>query len=107
MNQKIPKAPSHLEKAGKSFWRRIMAEFAVQDPHHLELLTQACRCLDRIEQARSEVATAGAYYQDRFFQPKPHPGLAVERDQRVLFCRLLREMALDIAPPESRPPARY
>jgi hypothetical protein len=45
--------------------------------------------------------------QDPVREIRPHPGVAVERDQKALLARLLREMNLDVdapAEPYSHPP---
>ena len=104
------KPPSHLKAKGpgRRFWAEVHTQFDVVDPHHLELLGQACGCLDAIKRAQEEIKTAGHYFKDRFGQPKAHPAYAVIKDCRVLFARLLRELRLDIeSPPESRPPRLY
>lgn len=52
------------------------------------------------------VEKEGPTYEDRFGQPKAHPAVAIERKARGEFRLLLRELALDVAPPnENRAPA--
>ena len=104
------KAPNHLKPKGpgRRFWAEVHNQFAVVDCHHLELLSQACSCLDAIKRAQEEIEAAGHYFQDRFGQPKAHPAYQVIKDSRVLFSRLLRELRLDVEPPpESRAPRLY
>lgn len=102
-----PKPPKHLRAATAAWWKAVAAEYTLE-PHHLRLLTLAAEAWDRCEEARETLAAEGAYFKDRFGQPKAHPALAVERDSRIAFARLLRELGLDLEPPESRPPAlRY
>jgi hypothetical protein len=45
-------------------------------------------------------------YVDRFQQPRARPEISIERDSRIAFARLVRELALDLAPPDEpgRPP---
>jgi hypothetical protein len=71
----------------------------------LRLLTLAAEAWDRGEAARRAIAKHGMIYQDRFGQPRQRPECAIERDSRIGFARLLRELDLDVAPPDSRPPA--
>lgn len=99
-----PAPPSHLRRGTKAFWRQVVADF-VLEPHHRQLLTSAAEAWDRVQEARETIAAEGAYYTDRFGQPKPHPALGVERDNRIAFARLMRELDLDAEPaPDPRPP---
>lgn len=100
--------PRHLRKATKAWWKSVVTEWEL-DEHHVRLLTLACEAWDRAEEARETLARVGTFYRDRFHQPKPHPAVAIERDGRIAFARLLRELDLDhVTPPEApRPPARH
>jgi len=83
----------------------VSAEYELED-HHLRLLTLAAEAWDRTQQAREALEEHGLTYLDRFDQPRSRPEVAIERDSRIAFARLLRELALDIeAPPDAaRPP---
>ena len=101
--------PTYLRPTTRKWWRNVVGEWEL-DEHHRRLLTLACESWDRGQQARGVLKRKGAYYVDRFGQPKDHPAVAVERDARIAFARLLRELDLDTQPPpeSSRPPrARY
>ena len=103
-NQQRP--PKHLSADGKAFWKRVYADFELE-PHHVKLLTAAAECLDRCSQAREAVTRDGLFFKTRSGQIRPHPALGIERDQKTLLARLLRELNLDIdspAEPYSRPP---
>ena len=104
---KVPRAATHLQNDGKKFWKQVLTEFQLQDPHHLKILQSACSCLDRIVQAREEIKKEGPYILDRFEQKKEHPAQKTERDNKVLFARLVRELQLDIPPEDPRPARQY
>jgi len=107
MKKTYIKAPKTLGRDGRAFWAKIVAGYELQE-HHFRLLEGACQCLDRISTARAEVAKMGEYFIDRWAQPKEHPGLVAERNQKVLFARLMRELCLDgVEAVESRPPRTY
>ena len=75
------------------------------DPHHLRLLALACESWDRSQQAREHLAEHGLTFVDRFGCPKPRPEVGIERDSRIAFARLLRELSLDSDPvPDTRLP---
>ena len=79
-----------------------MRDYALEE-HDVKLLTLACECWDRGVQARQALQLNGLTFNDRLGQPKPRPEIAVERDSRMGFARLLRELSLSVAEPtESR-----
>lgn len=55
--------------------------------------------------ARAVLDAEGAVFLDRYNQPKARPEVAIERDSRVLFARLVRELDLDFHGASDRPPA--
>ena len=99
------KAPRHLRRATRSWWEQIADEYRMES-HHLRLLTLAGEAWDRLSEAREAIAAAGAYYVNKKGEPRSHPALAIERDSRIAFARLLRELNLDPDMPEAyaRPP---
>lgn len=98
-------APLHLRPATRRWWASVVKTWDLE-AHHCRLLTLACEAFDRSEEAREQVAREGLTVLDRFEQVKPHPCAAIERDAKVTFARLLRELDLDVdAPAEAnRPP---
>ena len=97
--------PKHLRNETAAWFTSILDEYELES-HHLKLLTLAAESWDRACQAREAISKHGLTYLDRFQAPRSRPEVAVERDSRLAFARLLRELSLDVAPPaESRPPA--
>ncbi len=106
MSNKLPTAPSHLQSPTRKWWRGVVTDYELQ-PHHLRLLTLAAEAWDRCQQARAVLDTQGLTFTDKHGQPRARPEVAIERDSRIAFARLLRELSLDVEPPaESRPPRR-
>lgn len=100
----IPRPPRHLSTATTKWFRSVVADFDLAD-HHLHLLTLACEARDRAEQARIILEKEGVTILDRFGVPKAHPAVAIERDSRIAFARLLRELGLSDGDAEApRPP---
>ena len=100
------RVPSHLASATKRWYRQVLDDYALE-PHHLRLLTLAAEAWDRCGQARTVLAEQGIVVIDRNGQPKAHPAVAIERDSRIAFARLMRELDLDGEPgPDPRPPRR-
>ena len=99
-------APTHLAASTRAWWRSVMVDYQLEG-HHQHLLTLGCEALDRAEEARKRLAEDGSFYTDRHGAPKVHPAVAVERDARLSYARLLRELDLDGEPgPDPRPPRR-
>jgi phage terminase small subunit len=104
MKQK--KAPKHLRAETRAWWAHVVADYQLE-PHHEKLLTLCAEAWDRSCEARAAIELEGLFPQNGRTR-KLHPGWALERDSKILFSRLLRELNLDIdAPAEdhSRPPA--
>jgi phage terminase small subunit len=101
---KRPSAPKHLALPTRRWWTSVVESWHLEE-HHVRLLTLAAEAWDRAQQARVLVDAEGITVLDRYGVAKCHPAVAVERDSRVVFARLLRELDLDGEPtPESRVP---
>lgn len=100
------RTPKHLQPATATWFESVLADYDLQD-HHVRLLLLAAQAWDRAEDARLAIAEKGLTFDDRFDQPHARPEIAIERDSRIAFARLLRELCLDLEPPaERRPPSR-
>jgi len=93
-----------LKPQTREWVEAVKADYDLE-PHHERLLVLAARAWDRGEEARDKLAEEGLMVSDKWGIPHAHPMIAVERDSRIAFARLLRELALDVSEPaESRPP---
>jgi len=95
-------APSHLRPATAAWWQDVVDEYGLE-PHHERLLTLAAEAWDRCQAAREVIDAQGLTFDDRFDQPKARPEISIERDSRLAFARLLRELALDFEEPAATP----
>ena len=99
-DKEISKPPRHLKTPIKRWWKSVVDGYALE-PHHVRLLTLAAEAWDRCQKIREALQEHGLTYMDRFNQPRSRPEVAIERDSRIAFARLVRELALDIEePPE-------
>lgn len=80
-----------------TWWEQIVGEFALES-HHLRLLQAACEAWDRCQAAREQVASTGLTFIDPGGSIRANPAVAIERDARTLFARLVRELNLDEEP---------
>jgi phage terminase small subunit len=102
MTMKNPRPPSHISKPMKAWWRLTVADFSLE-AHHLRLLELACTAWDRCEQARKAIAENGATFSDDRGNVRARPEVTIERDARIAFARLVRELDLDVdGPPDAR-----
>ena len=100
-------APPHLSPEAAAWWQDVTADYDLS-PHHLRLLQSACEAWDTGQAARRELAAHGGLtFTDASGNIKAHPAVAMQRDARIGFARLVRELDLDTgAPAEApRPPA--
>ena len=101
-----PEPPPHLAPETADWWRGVVDDFELEG-HHLRLLRLACEAWDRTQQARELLDRDGLTIATGDGGLKAHPAVAVERDARMAFTRVLRELDLDAEAPPSRarPPA--
>ena len=91
----------HLKPQTRQWVEDVVSEWTLSD-HHIRLLLLAAESWDRCEQARKRILKNGLTFNDRFDQPKARPEIAIERDSRLAFARLIRELDLDTdVPPQS------
>jgi phage terminase small subunit len=97
------RAPKHLKPPTRRWWLDVHAHFDLE-PHHVRLLTLAGEAWDRAGAAREAIARHGITYLDRFGAPRVRPEVAIERDSRLAFARMVRELRLDVEPDAPRQP---
>lgn len=96
---RTPPAPKHLMTATRGWWNSVVQDYQLEG-HHLRLLQAACEAWDRLQQAREILAADGLTTRTETGL-KAHPCIAIERDSRLGFARLVRELDLDVEPPAS------
>lgn len=97
------KAPKHLGKEGRAFYRAIVRDYAVDDSAGLALLTTASECLDRMRAAQNKIAEHGEVVTDRYGSLKANPAVQIEKDSRNGFLASLKALQLDIEPLRDTP----
>jgi P27 family predicted phage terminase small subunit len=88
-----PPPPRHLSSESRALWRELNDACAF-DPQDLKTLRLALEALDRCNMARRVIRREGMTYTDRFGAPHAHPCVAIERDSRQAWLRLMA--ALDL-----------
>lgn len=89
-----PRAPASLGKAGRAFWRSVLASYELS-PGEAEVLRQACRVVDVLDRLDAAIADADdLMVEGSVGQMKAHPALASAAEQRRVLDVLLRGLAL-------------
>ena len=99
-----PDPPLHLTPETAEWWQSVLTDYELEE-HHVRLLRLACEAWDRCQQAREQLDRDGLTIGTADGGLKAHPCVAIERDARLGFARLVRELDPDAgAPSESRRP---
>ena len=98
--QPAPKPPSHLQPGTRKWFASVIENYDLEE-HHLRLLILAGESWDRTVAAREVLDREGLTFVDRFGSPRARPEIGIERDSRIAFARLVRELDLDVAPPSA------
>ncbi len=78
---------------GTAFWTSTTNQFDLTEAEH-ELLAEACRTLDNLDDLAATIATDGVTTTGSAGQTVVHPALTEARGQRVVLHRLLAALAL-------------
>jgi hypothetical protein len=99
----IPTPPRPLGVHGQRLWDSLQLEFDIQDTASLELLCLVCQALDRAESLRETIDRDGDVIRSANGDPKPHPALKDELNNRVFVRQTLRALGLVYEPTRSGP----
>ena len=87
--------PGHLSARSRALWCSIVPRRA-KSPERLVLLQVALEALDRADAAQALIAAEGMVtVTARSGVAHLHPVLRIERESRVLFCRIWSELGLN------------
>ena len=97
----LPRSPAGLGLRGKRLWKAILADFELGTTE-TEVLTLACRTLDRITALEEELKGAPAMVEGSQGQPRPHPLGAELRAEVLLAGKLFSQLGIptDLDPEE-------
>jgi hypothetical protein len=101
--------PRQLGPHGMNLWSGVLTEFDIRDRAGLELLCQACACLDRAEDLAEQIAADGAIIHTRT-GVRSHPGIKDETGCRTACVRILEKLGVtreELRPLPGRPPAGW
>ena len=87
--------PKHLAPETKKWFKEILSSYELES-HHIKLLILAAEAWDRCCQAREAITKHGLFINDRYGSMKINPACNVERDSKIIFARLIRELGFDI-----------
>ena len=88
--------PAHLSEKAKDWWRKLSAEYPLQDSHAQLLLAAALTAYDRANEARAILRRQGLTTTDDKGKTRAHPMCAVERDAVARRIQPALEADLDL-----------
>lgn len=88
---------NHLRPATLAWYQDVLTSY-VLEPHHIRLLQLACEAFDQSQTCREILAKEGLFVRTKSGIPRTHPAVGVQRDCRIMFARLIKDLALDSEP---------
>ena len=88
-----PRAPAGFAHRGRRLWHEVSDVFELS-VSEIEVLTLACRTLDRISALEAELKDAPSVVLGSNGQPRPHPLAAELRGEVILAAKLLAQLGL-------------
>ena len=86
--------PGHLSAAMKRWWKSVIEDWEFGAAEYV-LLRHACEAYDLAEQARKTLRAEGLTVTDTKGQRKAHPAVAIARDARAAFARLVKQLGIE------------
>ncbi len=102
-----PEPPGDLGAEGQRIWKQGTKEKQFDEVQDLEMLRMLGKCGDEMAEFEATLKREGRFIEDRWHQRREHPAGRALRETRTLFLKLVRELGLNIAIPESRPRRQY
>lgn len=96
-----PKAPTGLKPGGRKLWIRVLDDYELAE-HELQILQQAARTIDQIDELAAIVKTDGSM-QESPQGRRVHPAVQELRQQRIVLARLLAALNIPAEEDGSRP----
>jgi phage terminase small subunit len=93
MTEKLPRPPANLGKAGRSFWRQIVAAYDAS-PAELAQLAMACVTLDEIEALEAALRDQPIVATGPRGGLRVHPAVVALRNHRLAFGRIMAALSL-------------
>lgn len=91
-----------ITKEGKKLRKSILSEFDFSDQAGLEILDRAVESFCRMREAEAIIDKEGLTIVNRFGEKKEHPCLNTERKSRGQFLLAIKQLNLDVLPPNHR-----
>ena len=91
-------APKHLSDDAKAWWRKIQADYSIDDNAGLLLLQTAMEAFDQMRSAQARIEADGMVTRGSTKQLTAHPLLSVIRDSRAQMLSALKALNLDLEP---------
>src|SRR5262245_45611559 len=88
-------APASLSSEAAGIWRRVIADFAVDDAAGKAILAAGLEAFDRMRAAQAEIKKHGLVVKNRFNEVKANPACGIERDARTAMLSSFRLLRLD------------
>jgi len=89
-------------REGKRLKKKILSEFEISDKGGLEILDRAIESFIRMKEAAAIVDKEGLTVKNRFSEVREHPMLNTERKARAQFLLAIKQLNLDVLPPNHR-----
>lgn len=97
--------PKGLQGSGSRLWESVADAFEL-DVHEQLLLTEACRCVDRLDRLAADAAGSELTVVNSRGDRVSHPSIVECRQQQIVFSRLLASLRLPSGEEDARPQRR-